>query len=1116
MPNIILTLENQHWKTHIEMLKTLSAFAKTGLCTFMLSVKKIVDVMPKIKQYLADEDEDVRATALQTLGDLAALHEFSHHLSMSWPSHCVVEIFHATIKAAIPTIITLLADSETVRKAALQMFSALAKEATFITTIDSDSEIVPIITLLSTDADSETCAAVLQILSILAKQGCDTANIDVSEVSVVVNALKHSNSCVHVAGLQILENLAEIDANYEEIDHAIPEIICCLSDSAEEVQVAAIERVFKFSNNDTFHGRIGAVMQPDILPNIISSLLALKFEDILVSVLHILSSFATKEEFHGAINKVLPSTEKILSDTDEEICMEMLCTISDLAKIDKFCQTSNEFRAIVPLIVPRLSDPQANVRTTTLQTFLTISKQDIFHQIVTNSLPDLISATSRDNDGSRTEVLNTLSDLAKKDAFHDILNKDIPRDHMSADKDDDWPSRFAFINLMSNLGEKDVLRTRIDRTMPDMFNVLLDKDQETRLAGIQFLSIPAVKDSEEAVRVAVLWMLSDLAKQDAFCEAIIGALPALLNSLQNGDWRTRLASIQTWSQLGHEGAFWDIITRAAQKIAACMVDPDVDVRMAVPDTFSQFSTEVSDAAPDIMLCLDNVGWSTHVHELRHCPNLQKMVMDLVADSDEDVRFAAVEMLFSLIQQDTFRGIIHGTLQATTITNIIKLLSDRYKRVRTAALQLFPEIAQLDMFLDASRAALPTILTLLTDKDIHAALETFSALAVQDDHYGDEINAAIPKVVDLLKIRVNENKKDVLQTVSVFAKHNKYHDAVKTAIPLIISIVRDSQEEDCRIAALTAFSTFASQEAFGETVRKDILPAVISTLDHLDWRTRTAALQTLSEFSNQGILDIETDSVVPAILCLLQDPEEAVRIAAAQTIESLRQSQHEIPDDAHFHSVIESAWSNVLADLENPKPDICIAGLEKLPKITEYTQHTDEISVARVMPQIIASLKDSNENIILAGLKTLLRLAENSKAILEQRGVGSHRLLDQFRGGVVCTVPKITAILSNSKKELCHKINQEVSEIISTLKDPQARVASLKALIKLAKDEKCPDRIKLTMPYLLTLLQNQDTRKDAVALLTCLAADKTLRADLLSKVLPQLRGDSSPVSWDTYS
>jgi hypothetical protein len=77
-------------------------------------------------------------------------------------------------------------------------------------------------------------------------------------------------------------------------------------------------------------------------------------------------------------------------------------------------------------------------------------------------------------------------------------------------------------------------------------------------------------------------------------------------------------------------------------------------------------------------------------------------------------------------------------------------------------------------------------------------------------------------------------------------------------------------------------------------------------------------------------------------------------------------------------------------------------------------------------------------------------------------------------------------------------------------------------------EKFPDRIKLTMPHLLTLLENRNTRKDAVALIACLAKDKTcgvipqvsasvltrhypVRADLLSKMLPLIRGPQK-LSW----
>ncbi|KAJ7617722.1 hypothetical protein FB45DRAFT_932527 [Roridomyces roridus] len=96
----------------------------------------------------------------------------------------------------------------------------------------------------------------------------------------------------------------------------------------------------------------------------------------------------------------------------------------------------------------------------------------------------------------------------------------------------------------------------------------------------------------------------------------------------------------------------------------------------------------------------------------------------------------------------------------------------------------------------------------------------------------------------------------------------------------------------------------------------------------------------------------------------------------------------------------------------------------------------------------------------------------------------------------------------------------VQKIISTSKDrdDEVRAVSLKVLLKLAqRAAKIPERIKQITPHLLTLLRHQCTRRDAVALLTCLAADKPIRASLLATMRPLLQEQHSTgtvriISW----
>ncbi|KAJ7759388.1 armadillo-type protein [Mycena maculata] len=858
--------------------------------------------------------------------------------------------------------------------------------------------------------------------------------------------------------------------------------------------------------------------------------------------------------------------ELLVNSKDEETRVAMIHTISSLAAEDEFCRRSNEFPKVVRQISLLLSDQQTEIRKATLQTFLVISKQDTFAQIVNDSLPVLVEIVHRDDtesfeddeDEFRIAVLQVLSDLANKEVFRDTISAKISRDYILAAKDEDWSTRVAGLNLMSCLGVKDPLKNAVKQIMPDIIDTLHnDENKSIRMAGVQFLSIPVVKeishdalnnlvptlvdllsDSEEDVRVAVLKTLSDLAKQDVFREAINRALPALLDALRRGDWKTRVAALDTWSGLAQDGTFRELVNKAAPKIAACLKDPDDDVRIAALGTFSQFSKDeafriaVTEAAPNILSELDNEDWETRVCVLQTFRKFAEndafgdiinsfipKIVDSLKDGDEDVQFEGLDVLLTLIQQDIYHGSIQGTLQASGISVVVDLMSDRHKHVKIGALRLFPKVILLDRSLDPESKGLSCIINRLSDdKDVCiATLEGLSELVLQDMPLTPNLIAALPKIIRLLKPGNTDNYvcSAILRTLSAFIARDECVETITAAVPGIFSIFTDTKEDDCRNAATEVFLTLASQEA-SPSAHYVVLPYITSTLTHETPSVRVASLKVLSKLVGQDLLDLGPANV-SNIISLLEDPEEDVRIAAIQMTVLLRTLQPEIlKDEQKFHSVIHTAWRNVLADVESAKPSTFIAAFDKLPQLAEYACLMEDSQFPGVGPPIFAALKDSTHDVHLCGLRALSKLAENNR----------------FRTGLVRAVPKVTALLANKRTdirvqtlknlhnlagypEFRQRIVQDVGDIIPTLKDrdPEVRVAGLKVLLALAQGERIPDRIKLTTPHLLTLLQSQSTRKDAVALITCLAGDKTLRADLLAKILPLLRGQGTQMlSW----
>ncbi|KAJ6544971.1 hypothetical protein DFH09DRAFT_1172373, partial [Mycena vulgaris] len=246
--------------------------------------------------------------------------------------------------------------------------------------------------------------------------------------------------------------------------------------------------------------------------------------------------------------------------------------------------------------------------------------------------------------------------------------------------------------------------------------------------------------------------------------------------------------------------------------------------------------------------------------------------------------------------------------------------------------------------------------------------------------------------------------------------------------------------------------------------------------------------------------VSKTNLISTIQKSLEHPEEDLCIAAA----------HMTNGAINVDDIIRHAWTKVLAHLDVFNIERYLAAFDKIPKLAEFVGLLDNSQFSRVESAITTALKDHRRTLHLSGLHVLSQLASNDRHF-------SH------------IVPKVTALLSSKHsdtrvevlntllrlaeyKKCCDKMN--LGEIISILKDreTEVRVTGLKLLLKLAQKDRIPDRIKLTTPHLLNLIQSSKTRKDAVALLTCLAEEKTLRAEILAKTLPLFIGETLLLSW----
>ncbi|KAK7014371.1 armadillo-type protein [Favolaschia claudopus] len=1137
---IMVAFSRASWQIQVAMLKTLTVVGQNK--SFVGIIDKVT--LDEILGHLTNEDYDVRAQVLDTLGGFAAK-----------------DLFHDKIRADIGTVTPLLEDwSWTAQQAALRTFAVFAEHGIVLA---SDADTINRIISLLAGSDADVCAGVLRILYIAAKTG-----VPLSIYSMVKFSLVHENWRVRIAALQALVNLA----NNERIDIPTQEVLDCLSDPAEELRIAALRTLLRFIDDrkfrDQFHVNVSKT-----LPEIILSLLKSDTEDIRLSVLHIISDLVNKTDFYPAIDATMTNVTELLKD--EETRVTILTTVRTLTNAEKYFQTSMALADALHKIFQSslVSDPQIDVRMATLEIIPAVSRRTELSQVILSLLPNLVTAALKD-DGIgnmeeydvmfRIKAIQILSDLGTQDIFRKEIDAQMVKKYALGIKDKNWPARVAFLKLMWTLGRAE-LKMAVDEVVVDIIDVLQDEENSVRRAGVQFLNIPLVKETslnpeklvpclvnllsdiylEEGVRAEALQILSDLTKQDKFRVELNKVLPALLEDLNCNDTSKRVAALKIWAALAQDETFCNIIRGAATKLSMCLQDPDNDVRceaLATLGRFSQseaFRTIVTEAAPSVILAMDGSHYLIRIQAITQLAKLAEndafaeiinslipKLMDSLKDSDDEVRAEVLNTLSQLVQQDTYHTSIQQALQAPEVATVVSLMSDPFKHVRMGALRLLSRILEFNPppRLEPTTDIHSSILNLLTDNDRDVrigALETMSTLVRQDGNSALEI----PQLIELLKSQDLDLNMcaAALRTLSVCVQKPLVSLEIATHVVAIsCSVFTENEDEECRAAAAQVVFRLAGQEA---PVNNTIMEFLASTLNHPNWHVCVAGLNVMSDLIKQETLVEVIAKNVAVVLHLLKHSEEDVRVCAIQLAVSMGESRGDPGAKTTLNTAIQLVWSKTLDDLERARMkttdlSIYITALENLAKLSAYEWLPEDTEFSRILPQaLIAAVKAQRRSIQLAGLGALSKLAHNAN----------------FRDSLTSVISKLTVFLSNKKtdtqillevlniisklaeyQQFRTSIKKELPDIICVLdnRDTKVRVAGLSVLLKVAEElepDKLPDRLQSTMPQLLTLLENQNTRQNAVALISCLAKNKTLRADLLATMLALIR-DRSPPTW----
>ncbi|KAJ7715891.1 armadillo-type protein [Mycena metata] len=1142
---IMWALSSTQWHIQIAALQILSTFAETdGLCETLDG-----DVLEKIISGLSDDD--VQAQTLDTLAVLASKGQF-----------------HNKVQGATRNILPLLEGWDwSIRQKALDTFAVFARNGI----LKLDDEITLRMISMLSEADIDTRTGLLNILFMTAKQVLTPAKH--LEILVLTNSLNHPNWRVRVAALEVLGYLAD-DPNYSKINFpALITIVNCISDKTEEkVQLAGLRTLLKFLDVEIFQD--GVPVSETVL-EIISSLLKSSSEDSRISAISIISSYSAKAEFFSTINNLIPMMTKLLEKhRDSDTRVAIIETLCDMAKTDKFWTETSFLGSVRDTLSSLLSDKHAAVRMAALQILPLVTKHNAFHNIVHDSLEVLLPAALREDtedseeDNLRIKVINTLADLAKNDIFRGKIDETPTPWSQSYEQAASRSTRIALLNLMSVLGAKtrEPVKAMVAKILPEINDTLHDsEDSELRMAAVQLLSIPAVKeippsefnsrvstlvtllsDPEEKVRITALHTLSELAKQEVFRGAINQTLPALLDSLEREEWNVRFAALKTCAALAEDMIFSEFLKSATIKIAACMRFPDDDVQREALVALSRLSREeafrldISNTAPDIMSKFGSSYWNVRLQVLGTLSvfmendafgdiihSVLPSIVECLRDSDEEVRTEAAKMLVTLVQHKPYQPSLRGTMQGYGET-LADLISDHFRSVRITALALIPKVVQLDVLLksdEVSKILFSVVKLLSEDKEEKmciAALDAITAL-VNQGHVKIANHLYFSLLRSLLSRSLDASY--VKNAPAGLPKLAKYSvDAVVNVIPAILSRFERTREQSFWDAATQVLLVLAGIEGRDNKIHNTVVSSVIWAVQDSNPGAQILGLTVLAGVGDQDVFKLKIGDHEPRVLELLHSGDLDVRPSALCVVAALFPDLHFKATET-VQAAIETAWQEVSTDLSgNPS----VVALERLAKLSGYVDVFRDEQIVNILPTIIAGLKDHPPTIVTSCLHAFSKVAVE---LLPKLAADA-----RFHDALPRVVPKIMALWSTkrsdtqlrfeilqnlfifAKHQFHAKIGDQVSVVIVALKDGDAKVrgVALKVLLKLVErvsPDKFMERIKSTVPVLFTLINNVTTVEDSIKLISCLAGDKTLRIDMLARIHPSIYGSSqTPTSW----
>ncbi|KAJ6469848.1 armadillo-type protein [Mycena sanguinolenta] len=261
----------------------------------------------------------------------------------------------------------------------------------------------------------------------------------------------------------------------------------------------------------------------------------------------------------------------------------------------------------------------------------------------------------------------------------------------------------------------------------------------------------------------------------------------------------------------------------------------------------------------------------------------------------------------------------------------------------------------------------------------AALKTLSTLAETDELCETLNDEALEKIFTGLSDGDSDVRAQVLKTLAVLAKKQRFHNKIKNAIQDTLPLLEDwagtleGWNFTVRRQALDTFAVFAN---YGIFVASDpeISSQLISMLTEGDTDTITRLLVILQDAGlfvqpSQVRRSLSASSTatrleISAVTNSLGHPDWRIRVAGLRVLESLA-------TDTKYDKVNFPAEDTIVQCLSDPVEEVQVAGLRTLLKFIDKDIFGGRSNVPKTVPDVISSLlRSESEDVRASALEVI--------------------------------------------------------------------------------------------------------------------------------------------------